>query len=129
MEPGWAITKSNASALNHPNVCTVHDAEHGNQSSIVMEYVDGRPLDDMIAEAPLAPAVAMDIAAQVAGARARAEHRARGFEDGQRAGVGSRTKVVDFGLARRHGAAEATASEVEGALNRGASVTRARCPR
>jgi serine/threonine protein kinase len=76
VEPGWAITKSNASALNHPNVCTVHDvAEHGNQSFIVMEYVDGRPLDDMIAEAPLAPAVAMDIAAQVAGALAHAHER------------------------------------------------------
>jgi len=75
VEPGWAITKSNASALNHPNVCTVHDvAEHGNQSFIVMEYVDGRPLDDMIAEAPLAPAVARHRRAG-AGALAHAHER------------------------------------------------------
>jgi serine/threonine protein kinase len=39
-----------ASALNHPNICTVHDvAEHGDHSFIVMEYVDGRPLSDTIA--------------------------------------------------------------------------------
>ena len=40
-----------ASALNHPNICTVHDvAEHGDRSFIVMEYVDGRPLSDLIAD-------------------------------------------------------------------------------
>ena len=106
-----------ASALNHPNVCTVHDvAEHGNQSFIVMEFVDGRPLDDMIAEAPLAPAIAMDIAAQVAGALAHAHDRSIVHGDLKTANVlvseAGRIKVVDFGLARRHGAMEATASEV-----------------
>src|SRR5262245_4989669 len=45
-----------ASALNHPNICTVHDvAEHGDQSFIVMEFVEGRPLSDVIAEARVPP--------------------------------------------------------------------------
>ena len=65
-----------ASALNHPNICTVHDvAEHGDRSFIVMEYVDGRPLSDLIADGQPPPGVALDMASQVASALAHAHER------------------------------------------------------
>jgi serine/threonine-protein kinase len=39
----------NSSALNHPGICTVYEVDdHGDQSFIVMELVDGRPLSDLI---------------------------------------------------------------------------------
>ena len=38
-----------SSALNHPGICTVYEVDdHGDQSFIVMELVDGRPLSDLI---------------------------------------------------------------------------------
>jgi serine/threonine protein kinase len=43
-----------ASALNHPNVCTVYDIkEHENEQFIVMEYVDGLALQQKIHASPL----------------------------------------------------------------------------
>jgi eukaryotic-like serine/threonine-protein kinase len=44
-----------ASALNHPHICTVHEVvETDDRAFIVMEYVDGTPLSEMIAKQPLA---------------------------------------------------------------------------
>ena len=104
-----------ASALNHPNICTVHDvAEHGDNSFIVMEYVDGRPLSELIGEGLPPPAVALDMAMQVASALAHAHERNIAHGDLKAANVlvseAGRIKVVDFGLAHRHDAAE-TATE------------------
>jgi tetratricopeptide (TPR) repeat protein len=96
-----------ACALNHPNICTVHEvAEHGDHSFIVMEFIDGRPLSDVIAEgAPPAP-LALNLAIQIAGAMSHAHERQVVHGDLKTANVlileGSRVKVVDFGLARRH---------------------------
>jgi tetratricopeptide (TPR) repeat protein/predicted Ser/Thr protein kinase len=108
-----------ASALSHPNICTVHEvADHGDHSFIVMEYVDGRPLSDLITEGALPPDVALDIASQVAGALAHAHERNVVHGDLKAANIlvsGVRVKVVDFGLAQRTSAAdEKTALSITG---------------
>src|SRR4029077_12540380 len=64
-----------ASALNHPNVCTVHEVgEAGGQVFIVMEYAEGRPLTAFLSEArPTEMVVRYGI--QIADALAHAHER------------------------------------------------------
>ena len=67
-----------AAGLNHPNIVGIFDwgQEHGT-SFIVMEYVDGRTLRDLIhGEGPLAPGQVADIGADIAAALAFAHRTA-----------------------------------------------------
>jgi serine/threonine protein kinase len=65
-----------ASALNHPNICTIHEvAEHGDRSFIVMEYIEGQPLSDVIAEGSTSQERVLELALQVVGALAHAHER------------------------------------------------------
>jgi TolB-like protein/Tfp pilus assembly protein PilF len=99
------------SRLNHPNICTIYqvgDAEVGGgpgQTYIAMEYVDGRPLDQVIRDAPVSLATAVRYGAQIAEALAHAHDRDITHRDMKSANVmitsDGRVKVLDFGLAAR----------------------------
>ena len=96
----------NAAALNHPNVCTVYEVGKADgHAFIAMEYVDGRPLSDRLAEGalPLDEAVAYGI--EAADALAHAHEHGVIHRDLKAANAmvtrAGRLKLVDFGLARR----------------------------
>ena len=67
-----------ASALNHPNIITIHEVgEQDGRTFIVMELVEGKPLNELIPAKGMRLTDALRIAAQVAGALTTA-HAAAG---------------------------------------------------
>jgi TolB-like protein/Tfp pilus assembly protein PilF len=109
----------NASALNHPNVCTLHEiGEADGRPFLVLELVEGEPLDRRIAASGGLPGpTARLLAIQIAEALAHAHARGVVHRDLKSANVvltsDGRAKVLDFGIARRIAAgdlAEATRS-------------------
>src|SRR5215471_477934 len=94
-----------ASALNHPNIVTLHDiANDSGIDYIVMEYVPGKSLDKMIAPKGLPLPEALGFAAQIASALAAAHAAGIVHRDIKPANVmvtgESHVKVLDFGLAK-----------------------------
>jgi len=94
-----------ASALNHPNILTVHEVGQVDGTEfIVTEYVEGETLRARLARAPLGVREALDVAAQVAGALVAAHAAGIVHRDVKPENVMLRTdgyvKVLDFGLAK-----------------------------
>lgn len=100
-----------ASALNHPNICTIHDIqEHEGQLFIVMEHVDGQTLRDK--RATLSPKQVLEIGAQVADGLAAAHEHGIVHRDIKPENIMIRkdgiVQIMDFGLAKLHGATRLT---------------------
>ena len=95
-----------ASALNHPHICTIHEAgEASGQIFFAMELVDGQPLRELIPTGGLPAESVVRYGAQIADALAHAHERGVVHRDLKPANVmvtpEGRVKVLDFGLARR----------------------------
>jgi serine/threonine-protein kinase len=100
----------NAAALNHPAIVAVYDTgetrtEHGPLPYIVMEYVDGRTLRDIVkTEGPLPGQRAMEIMADVSAALDFSHRHGIVHRDVKPANVmitkTGAVKVMDFGIAR-----------------------------
>jgi eukaryotic-like serine/threonine-protein kinase len=95
-----------ASALNHPNICTVYEVgEASGLAFIAMEYVDGRPLCDLVEGRQLPVEDALRYGIEAADALAHAHDRGVVHRDLKAANAivstSGRLKIVDFGLARR----------------------------
>jgi eukaryotic-like serine/threonine-protein kinase len=95
-----------AAGINHPNVVSVYDtgSEDGNHF-IVMEYVDGDTLDDLLRrEGPLSPGRAVALAEPVARALEAAHQKGMVHRDVKPGNImvdhSGTVKVVDFGIAR-----------------------------
>lgn len=95
-----------ASALNHPHVCTVYEVEEsGDSLYLVMEFVEGQPLNRVIPPGGLSVDSVALYGAQIASALAHAHSRGVIHRDLKSLNVivtpEHQTKVLDFGLARR----------------------------
>ena len=93
-------------SLNHPNICTVHEvSEAQGQAYIVMELVEGEPLNTRLDRGPLAADEELRYGLQLADALAHAHARGVMHRDFKSANVvitpEGRAKVLDFGLAKR----------------------------
>ncbi len=94
-----------AAILNHPAIVTLHDVlDIGDELVTVMEFVEGRPLTDVIRGQPLPLGYALRLTCQLADALSYAHGRGIAHCDLKPANIhvlpGGSPKILDFGLAK-----------------------------
>ena len=94
-----------ASALNHPNICTIHAIEQvGDQSFLVMELLEGQTLAQMLGRVTFSMDKSVTIATQIADSRESAHAKGIVHRDIKPANIfitdRSQVKILDFGLVK-----------------------------